>query len=276
VTATGADRHVGIMVLQSLMIMVWYIYISTNVASLRHRTSIPSAMADSFSDCSSIRIKVARYTVDKKLQELESKDPQVKIGDWEYLQALPRYGIYEPEPESESESAQQGDDSALLQGVDEPLELPPLIPTHPDASNISWSNLLKGLKDGVLDAKPSVPPESRKPKFPPDHLVYPPWYYVAIIGAGVAGLRTAKLLQDKGIPYKIFEASNRPGGRLFTYHFSPEENDYYDVGAMRFPKNDANKRTFELFDELGLTRDGKVVDYVFSNDDNIRFYNSEC
>jgi hypothetical protein len=267
-------------------------------------------MADSFSDCSSIRIKVARYTVDKKLQELESKDPQVKIGDWEYLQALPRYGIYEPEPEPEPESAQQGDDSALLQGVDEPfgaprapshsdLELPPLIPTHPDASHISWSNLFKGLKDGVLDAKPSVPPEHRKPsvppehrkpqfpperpqfppekpKFPPDQLVYPPWYYVAIIGAGVAGLRTAKLLQDKGIPYKIFEASNRPGGRLFTYHFSSEENDYYDVGAMRFPKNDANKRTFELFDELGLTRDGKIVDYVLSKENNICFYNSEC
>jgi len=245
-------------------------------------------MTDSFSDCSSIRIKVARYTVDKKLQELESKDPQVKIGDWEYLQALPRYGVYEPEPEPEPESmsAQPRDDSALLQ--DEPLELPPLIPTHPDASNISWSSLLKSMKDGVLDAKPPpkkppgrFPPEGpqyppEKPKFPPDRLVYPPWYYVAIIGAGVAGLRTAKLLQDKGIPYKIFEASNRPGGRLFTYHFSAEENDYYDVGAMRFPKNDANKRTFELFDELGLTRDGKIVDYVFSIDENIRFYNSEC
>jgi hypothetical protein len=233
-------------------------------------------MADSFSDSSSVRIKVARYSVNKKLQELESKNPQVKIGDWKYLQALPRYGIYEPDPETEPESAQQGDDSALLQGVDEPLELPPLIPTHPDASNISWNSLLKGLKDGVFDAKPSVPPEDRKPKFPPEKLIYPPWYYVAIIGAGVAGLRTAKLLQDKGIPFKIFEASNRPGGRLFTYQFSSEENDYYDVGAMRFPKNDANKRTFELFDELGLTRDGKIVEYVFSIDENIRFYNGEC
>src|SRR5579863_1262283 len=240
-------------------------------------------MAESFSDGSSARIKVARYFVDKKLQELETENPQIKIGDWEYLQALPRYGVYESELESESESAQQGDDSALVQGddsapvqgTDEPLELPPLIPSHPDDSDhISWNDLHKRLKDGVLDAKPSVPPG--KHKFPPDELIYPPWYRVAIIGAGVAGLRTAKLLQDKGIPYKIFEASNRPGGRLFTYEFSQEENDYYDVGAMRFPNNDANQRTFELFDELGLTDDGSVVDYVFGTDENIRFYNSEC
>jgi Flavin containing amine oxidoreductase len=229
-------------------------------------------MADSFSDASSVRIKVARYFVNKKLDEIESKNPPIKGGDWEYLQALPQYGVYKPEPEPES--VQQRDDPAVAQSAVEPPQLPPIIPDP--SKHISWDTLHKGLEEGIFNPQPTVPPDWGGHKFPPEELVYPPWYYVAIIGAGVAGLRTAKLLQDKGIPYKIFEASDRPGGRLFTYRFSPEDNDYYDVGAMRFPKNDANQRTFDLFDELGLTRDGKVVDYVFSADNNIRFYNSEC
>jgi protoporphyrinogen oxidase len=89
------------------------------------------------------------------------------------------------------------------------------------------------------------------------------------------------LLQYMGIPYKIFEASDRPGGRVFTYQFAsrPEENpqgkhDYYDVGAMRFPDNDANQETFKLFEELGIQN--KVIPYVMSIDENIRLYNGDC
>ncbi|KAI8722658.1 hypothetical protein NCS52_00410100 [Fusarium sp. LHS14.1] len=73
---------------------------------------------------------------------------------------------------------------------------------------------------------------------------------VGIVGAGVAGLFTALLfdwlnahpdLKGKGlkINYDILEAAGagRLGGRLYTHHFSDEEHDYYDVGAMRFPNN---------------------------------------
>lgn len=73
---------------------------------------------------------------------------------------------------------------------------------------------------------------------------------VGIVGAGVAGLFAALLfdwLNDhedlKGeslkISYDILEAAGaeRLGGRLYTHHFSDEEHDYYDVGAMRFPNN---------------------------------------
>ncbi|KAI9453225.1 L-amino acid oxidase 1 [Russula earlei] len=108
--------------------------------------------------------------------------------------------------------------------------------------------------------------------------VIPPWYKVAIIGAGVAGLRTAMLLQSLSIPYKIFEASERPGGRIFTYQFASKppndpqgRHDYYDVGAMRFPNNNANKRTFELFKQLGVSRN--LIPYVFSQDDNFLIFN---
>jgi hypothetical protein len=112
---------------------------------------------------------------------------------------------------------------------------------------------------------------------------------VAIIGAGVAGLRTAMLLERLNVPYKIFEANDGPGGRLFTYRFPsspvtspPGKHDYYEVGGMRFPDNIANKPTFDLFKELGFrfrdkeNPDGELIPFVFSKEDNINHFNSEC
>ena len=112
---------------------------------------------------------------------------------------------------------------------------------------------------------------------------------VAIIGAGVAGLRTAMLLQRVNIPYKIFEANDGPGGRLFTYRFPsdpttspPGKHDYYEVGGMRFPNNAANKPTFDLFSELDFrfrseeNPDGELIPFVYGKEDNIRHFNSEC
>jgi monoamine oxidase len=39
---------------------------------------------------------------------------------------------------------------------------------------------------------------------------------IAIIGAGIAGLSCALALADREIPFRVFEASNRVGGRLHT------------------------------------------------------------
>jgi len=203
-------------------------------------------------DGSSVRTKVARYYVEQKLLGLKGKQIVTDSDDLSYLQGLPRL-YYEP------------DHPETVQAILENVELPPLYPTPTD-NHVSWDQLKKHL----------IPPESM---FPPRDLkvIFPPWYRVAIIGAGVAGLRTAKLLQDRGIPYKIFEASNRYGGRIFTYDFpSPSgdqgKHDYYDVGAMRFPNNKANEMTFKLFKELGL--ESKLIEYVMSTDNNIRYYNS--
>ncbi|CAH0024589.1 unnamed protein product [Clonostachys rhizophaga] len=93
---------------------------------------------------------------------------------------------------------------------------------------------------------------------------------VGIVGAGVAGLFAALLfdwlndhldLKDKKlkINYDILEGAGaeRLGGRLYTHHFSDEEHDYYDVGAMRFPNNSIMKRTFQLFQYIGLTQESK-------------------
>jgi hypothetical protein len=91
----------------------------------------------------------------------------------------------------------------------------------------------KGLKNIGI-----VPPEPGK-------------FKVGIVGAGVAGLFSAMLLEwldsklpELNISYDILEAAkeNRLGGRLYTHHFSNEPHDYYDVGAMRFPDNDIMNR----------------------------------
>jgi NADPH-dependent 2,4-dienoyl-CoA reductase/sulfur reductase-like enzyme len=63
-----------------------------------------------------------------------------------------------------------------------------------------------------------------------------------IVGAGVAGLYTALILEKLGIDYEILEASDRIGGRIYTHHFTEDKHDYYDIGAMRFPDNPIMKR----------------------------------
>jgi hypothetical protein len=229
-------------------------------------------------DGSSIRIKRAQHVVNQKLKELQTSNAQIKLNDWTFLQALPQFEHILDEQEQPPSA------SAIQQHVivDQPPQRPPLFPTPTD-DHVSWKDLLDFEKHRRIPPETMFPPRlpgDDSPESPPEQpgfpLRYPPWYKVAIIGAGVAGLRTAKLLQDMGIPYKIFEASDRPGGRIFTYEFKGEpkgKHDYYDVGAMRFPDNEANEKTFALFRELGL--ENKLVKYVFSREDSIYFFNSE-
>lgn len=62
---------------------------------------------------------------------------------------------------------------------------------------------------------------------------------ICIVGAGAAGLAVAYLLRYADIKeIDIIEASDRVGGRVYTYPFAKDAacpHNYYDVGAMRIP-----------------------------------------
>lgn len=86
-----------------------------------------------------------------------------------------------------------------------------------------------------------------------------PKFHVGIIGAGMAGLYTAMILESLDISYQILEASDRIGGRVYTHRFSNDPGDYYDAGAMRFPDTPAMGRTFRLFRQLGIEKKEHVT-----------------
>ncbi|RVE60780.1 hypothetical protein OJAV_G00184930 [Oryzias javanicus] len=59
-------------------------------------------------------------------------------------------------------------------------------------------------------------------------------HHVVIVGAGMAGLTAAMLLEDAGHQVTILEANSRIGGRVETYR-NKEEGWYAELGAMRIP-----------------------------------------
>lgn len=80
----------------------------------------------------------------------------------------------------------------------------------------------------------------------------PPGPHVGVVGGGMAGLYSASLLQRyiPGVKVKIFEASERLGGCVYTYSFSPEPNQYFEAGAMRIPCIDSHQPVFTLIKYL--------------------------
>ncbi|KPA37967.1 l-amino acid oxidase, partial [Fusarium langsethiae] len=86
---------------------------------------------------------------------------------------------------------------------------------------------------------------------------------VAIVGAGATGLYLAMMLKYLKINnVDIYEASDRIGGRCYTYNF-PEDKDsphnYYDIGAMRIPEIPAMQSTLNLVKELKLPKEPYVL-----------------
>ncbi|KAF9466955.1 hypothetical protein BDZ94DRAFT_1305819 [Collybia nuda] len=104
---------------------------------------------------------------------------------------------------------------------------------------------------------------------------------VGILGAGPGGLYTALILEDLGIPYRIIEAQKQVGGRLFTHKFTNTTGapyNYFDVGAMRFPKISSMARVFKLFaypplNTDGLALSGKLKPFRFEDDNAFDSYN---
>lgn len=66
--------------------------------------------------------------------------------------------------------------------------------------------------------KPGNLPVSRKPR-------------VAVVGAGIAGLHAAHLLNKQGIDVQVYEASTRTGGRIFTVNNVLAPNAVTELGG---------------------------------------------
>ncbi|KAM0354983.1 hypothetical protein ACHAPU_000827 [Fusarium lateritium] len=129
-------------------------------------------------------------------------------------------------------------------------------------------NLRATLEDDVSHSDP-LPPKrlaSSPPDGSEDSLSQVAEYKgrVAIVGAGATGLYLAMMLKYLKISnVDIYEASDRIGGRCYTYNF-PDDQDcphnYYDIGAMRIPQIPAMKSTLNLIKELDLPRAKYVLD----------------
>ncbi len=60
---------------------------------------------------------------------------------------------------------------------------------------------------------------------------------ILIIGAGCAGLSAGMLLRERGHRVRIFEASQRVGGRVKTFRDEFTGDNYAEAGAMRLPSH---------------------------------------
>ncbi|CAG8460460.1 4108_t:CDS:2 [Dentiscutata heterogama] len=75
---------------------------------------------------------------------------------------------------------------------------------------------------------------------------------ICIIGAGMAGLFSALLLQKNFKNIQILECQNRVGGRVHTQYFEgdKEQRLYVELGAMRLPETKEHRLVFDTIDYL--------------------------
>ncbi|KAJ6577172.1 hypothetical protein B0H19DRAFT_1207739 [Mycena capillaripes] len=92
------------------------------------------------------------------------------------------------------------------------------------------------------------------------------------------------ILDTLKLPYEIFEASDRIGGRIYTHRFNGEEGrdapvndparyDYVDIGAMRYPNISFMERVFDLFERLDMFKDNLLIEYKYSAKNTFDLFN---
>ncbi|MGE3261707.1 MAG: flavin monoamine oxidase family protein [Bacteriovoracia bacterium] len=88
---------------------------------------------------------------------------------------------------------------------------------------------------------------------------------VAIVGAGAAGLAAAYQLHRHGIPFKLFEGSNRIGGRILTdFSTFAGQNQYGELGGEMINTDHHSIRAFAK--QLGV----EVEDFPDADQTNLR------
>lgn len=79
---------------------------------------------------------------------------------------------------------------------------------------------------------------------------------VVIVGAGLAGLRAARLLTAAGADVALLDGGHRPGGRVRTVRHGLKGGQYSESGAEWV--DDVNVRMLELLDRYGIGRLGSA------------------
>ena len=92
---------------------------------------------------------------------------------------------------------------------------------------------------------------------------------IAIVGAGMAGLVAAWLLQRAGLHVRLYEASQRVGGRVRTLREGFSSGLYAEAGAMRIPA--PHKLTLHLCKTFGL----QLTEFIQDNSDALIYINGE-
>ncbi|KAL1917115.1 uncharacterized protein VTP21DRAFT_5313 [Calcarisporiella thermophila] len=110
---------------------------------------------------------------------------------------------------------------------------------------------------------------------------------IGIVGAGMAGLFSAMLLDSVGVNYEILEGSGRLGGRVHTEYFGEDENEYAELGAMRLPYkwqfgdkevpvqgHEIVLRLIDYVNEMVKKKEKlKLIDYINSDKNNLYYFN---
>ena len=92
---------------------------------------------------------------------------------------------------------------------------------------------------------------------------------IAIVGAGMAGLVAAWLLQRAGLPVRLYEASQRVGGRVRTLREGFSSGLYAEAGAMRIPAS--HKLTLHLCKTFGL----QLTEFIQDHSEALLYINGE-
>src|SRR5262245_29412585 len=92
---------------------------------------------------------------------------------------------------------------------------------------------------------------------------------IAIGGAGMAGLVAGWLLQRAGLEIRLYEASQRVGGRVRTLREGFSSGLYAEAGAMRIPA--PHKLTLHLCKTFGL----QLTEFIQDNSEALIYINGE-
>ena len=99
---------------------------------------------------------------------------------------------------------------------------------------------------------------------------------VAIVGAGCAGTIAARELMRVGLHPIVYEASERIGGRTYSYPFKADPHAIVEMGAMRIPT--IHRTVYHLLDSWGIKYktfpDPLVVNTQFYLNGKNLFYDS--